>query len=480
MRLESVLKDYQDRAIEDLIADPFHGLFMEPGLGKTAIALEAFRRMHEACDVARMLVIAPLRVAYATWPQELAKWQEFRGLSMGILHGSDKADVLEQPHDIFVINPEGLPWLLGTPIYRKGKNGKMRLVGWKPGVWTNWRRRPECLVVDESTRFKTANTIGSKTLKRYTKDFGRRQILTGTPADNSLEDLHGQMLVIDRGDSLGEKITHYRRDFFYPRPTGYRNVISWEPQKGAVDGIAARIAPRITRLSGGEYSNLPERIYSDVPVRLPTKAMNAYNEIRRHGATTLAGGVDVIADSPMAKCRQIVGGCVYTAPPDQPEKEWQCVHKAKTIALAELMDELSVPPLISYWFDHERQLIQHELGADIPYIGGGVSPKRGLEIAAAWNAGKLRGLLIHPMSGGVGLNLQHGGNVVIFYTLPWTPGLYNQVIGRVHRQGQKYDTVFVYNLSASETVDQYVAAVLAKKSATETELLAAIERAKEI
>lgn len=185
--------DYQKRAIKLLIKQACAGLLLDPGLGKTSITLAAIQILGEKNYIKGVLVIAPLRAVYNVWPVEVKKWTEFRNLSVGLLHGPDKAEVLAQDHHIYVINPEGITWLI--PL----------LLRMKPADWPF-----DALVVDESTKFKDSQTQRFKALRQILHNFQRRYVLTGTVMPNGLLDLFGQIYILDLGHTLGRYITHYR------------------------------------------------------------------------------------------------------------------------------------------------------------------------------------------------------------------------------------------------------------------------------
>ena len=168
--------EYQKKAIEFVVRQACAGLFLDPGLGKTAIMLQAFNILKEEKLARRMLVVAPLRPMYLTWPAEALKWDELRHLKVGLLHGPTKSSTLNNASvDVHVINPEGLPWLFKT----------LDNMGYDPSEY--W----DILCVDESTKFKHTDTERFKQLARPRdgktapqEAFGRRYILTGSPAPN--------------------------------------------------------------------------------------------------------------------------------------------------------------------------------------------------------------------------------------------------------------------------------------------------------
>lgn len=454
--IEFVPRVSQEIAISDLDCDPFHGLFMDPGLGKTASILEAFRILRERLDIERMLVVAPLRVCYSVWPVEAQKWAQFRDFRVVNLHEGDRRE-----GDIYVCNPEHLPQLFGHRDKEKSRK-------WIPGYWKNWKHRPEWLVIDESTKFKRASGTRFKTLGRYTQDFARRSILTGTPAPNGYEDLHGQLRILDGGRKLEEgavldpRVTYFRKQYFTPVSTGPnpRDTI-WKLMPGSAEQIQDAIAPRITCLRAEDWIDLPEKVVTDVGVTLPKRARKHYDSMDVDALIDF-GNDDVILvpeEAAAIKCRQICNGFVYD---ELGKTRW--LHSEKIDALAELLAEIGNhnPVMVAYEFQGEFERIQRKLGP-FPYIGKGVGPKEGRAIEARWNAGKIPVLLVQPQSTGHGLNLQFGGHRFIWYGVPWDLELYLQTIGRLLRPGQESDFLLIYHLIVRDSIEERVSQVLQVK-----------------
>ena len=452
---------YQDRVHDRMVYQPLLGLFLDPGLGKTLITLAAFRTLRDNFEVKQMLVVAPKRVCFSVWPDEVEKWDAFEGLRTHILHkegdGMNVEALRSRDIDVFLINPEGLPFLCEHA----------RTV-----------RLPEMLAVDESTRFKHPTSERSKRLRSIQRLFERRYILTGTPAPNGLIDLHGQMHVLDFGSSLGAKKQDFLADHFIP--SAGMHGVKWVPRRGATQAIYEKISPWVVRLDARDYLELPELINTTIEVELPPPARRIYDELRAELVVELEEG-DVVAVNPgvlTGKCRQIANGSVYyTELGDytvRPTRRAAKIHDAKADALADLVEELSGQPLlVAYEHDHELREIRKKLKpliGDVPHIGGSVSGKRGVQIQKDWNAGKLPVLLMHPVSTAHGLNLQGGGSKLAWYSIPWDLELYDQLVRRVWRQGQK-DTTIVYHFVARGTIDQTIMAALARKSRTQAELL---------
>ncbi|NJK89141.1 MAG: DEAD/DEAH box helicase [Myxococcales bacterium] len=469
---------YQADAISKALSWQRLGLFADPGLGKTATALEVFRRLRESLDVSRLLVIAPLRPCYSVWPNEVKAWDQFRDMRVHIAHGEGLRNIREVDADIIVTNPESLACIAELK---------------------DWKNCPEMIAVDELTKFKHHTTGRSKNLrklfKRVRHGFPWRMGLTGTPAPNGLEDLFGQCLALDDGKRLGTEIGDFRTNFwFVPVPdvngTGH---VRWEASDRSRVMVADAVSDLALRINAKDHLKLPELHEVDVRVPLPDKARALYDELRRELVIEMATGT-VAALAPGAltsKCRQVANGAVYLSEdgkilrtdhgaPVSKARTSEVVHEAKAEALADLIEEAGQQPmLVVYEHRPEIPLIQKHVkrvtGSVPPYLGGGVSGAEGAKIEAAWNAGRLPVLLVHPQSAAHGLNLQAGGNLIVWYSLIWDLELYLQLNGRLRRQGQTADTVIVYRLMAERTIDQRVARKLRRKEQDQDDFLALLQ-----
>jgi SNF2 family DNA or RNA helicase len=441
---------YQRRAIRLLLSQGSAGLFLDPGLGKTSVVLAAFKLLKKKGLARKMLIIAPLRPVYKVWPDEIEKWEDFHELTYTILHGPDKEENLQKDCDLYIINPEGLLWLFAEKLKQ------------------NLRPEFDILCVDESSRFKNSQTKRFKLLKPLLSGFKRRWILTGTPVPNGLEDLFGQIYILDLGRSLGRYITHFRNSFFVR--TGF-NLYSWQPRPGAFAEVVDKISALVLQLSAEEYLSMPELISSNVTVKLSSEVMETYRQVEEDFLTLLESGNLVAANAAVAgiKCRQIANGAVYID-----GSEWVKIHDEKLDALESLLGELGgAPTLLLYEFDHDRQRILERF-PDIPTLGSGLSPRKLDGIINRFNAGEIPVLLGHPASMGHGLNLQGSCHHVIWYGITWNLEHYEQAIARVHRQGQKSEHVFVYHIIAKNTLDEKVIKTLTMKDKRQSSLLQAL------
>lgn len=442
---------YQEEAIRFMVSRGAAGLFLDPGLGKTSITFAAFKILKTKGIVSTMLVIAPLRPAHSVWPRESEKWDAFSSLKVVVLHGPDKDRLLQQKADVYVINPEGLPWLFER---RSARNFDM-------------------LVVDESTRFKHPNTQRFKILRPQLPFFKRRYILTGSPAPNGLMDLFGQVFILDLGKTLGRYITHYRMQFF--NATGFGGY-TYVPRAGAKEAIQAKLGPYVLRMDAKDLLELPELTYNKVEVSLPLEIMRQYRTMEEEMILQVEGGEVVAANMAVAtqKCRQIANGGIYSQVTGEDRKS-VFIHDLKTDATEELVEEMGGRPvLVAYEFDHDLARLKKRFGSDTPHIGGGVTPSRFKEIEAAWNAGKIPVLLAQPQSVAHGLNLQGTGAGIVWHSLTWNLEDYEQFIRRVWRQGQK-ERVIVHHIVTKNTVDEAIMASIGRKDRTQKSLLKALK-----
>lgn len=470
---------YQKRAMKFLLEHASAALFLDPGLGKTSITLGAIKVLKQKKLVSKVLIIAPLRVCHSVWPAEVEKWKDFEGLTVEVLHGPKKQEALEREADVYLINPEGLDWLLATT--------KTRTPSGKTKVEVNVRRFKQLgfdtLVIDELSKFKHTSSGRFKALKQVHHLFDRRWGLTGSPAANGLMDLFGQCFILDQGRTLGPYITHYRNKFFLPHPSGF----GWILREGADEEIYERVQPLALRMAADDYLDLPKLIPNHIRVDLPAKARKIYDQLEADMLAQVDGKVITAANAAAAstKCRQVANGGVYLDPDilkllkePKSKREWTNLHTVKLDALEDLIEELAGSPLlVAYDFEHDLDRLKGRFGKDIPYIGGGVSAKRSKELEQAWNRGELPYLFGHPASIGHGLNLQEGdAHHVCWHSLTWDFELYDQFIRRVLRQGNKHQKVFVHHLIARDTVDEPMLWSLSSKRKGQNALFDALKK----
>jgi len=445
---EFIPHPYQKDGIKWLISRMFSGLLMSPGLGKTAIVLSAYKILKKKGMVDKVFIVAPLRVCHLVWPKEIIKWSNFNGITIGVLHGSKKDKTIQEDYDMYVINPGGLKWLEGQ--VKKGFL-KDKLKWW--------------LVVDESSNFKNGRSQRFKILKKMLQLFWRRTILTGTPAPNGLINLWSQIYILDLGTRLGQYITAFRNNYFYPSGyLGYDYRLQDEADQRIYDQI-----DDIVMHKGNEELDLPPRVDNYIPIAIPPRAREAYEDMKRHFIAEIDPDeliVAVNAAVKTGKLHQLANGGMYTE-----DGEALVVHNAKTDALQELAEGLEGKPLmIFYEYEHDLQRIRQAFSHHVPALGK-LSPKEDIKLERKWNRGEVPIIALHPASAGHGLNLQDADcGDICWYSITFDLELYIQAVARVHRQGVK-NTVMVHHLVAEDTIDERILRILDGKMNVQQALL---------
>lgn len=462
--------NYQLTAISFLLANPKSGLFLDPGLGKTSTSLASIRILKNADKIKGVLMIAPLRVVYSTWPNEISKWDNFKELTSTILHDKGKQSLWGEQKDIYLINPEGLPWLY-----------EELLKGLKQGKQCPF----DTLWIDESTKFKSHDGKARFMLIRDMLPlFKRRHIMTGTPAPRSLLDLWSQIYILDQGEALQDNFYHYRNKYFQADDW---NKYNWQIKDFCEDKIHELISPLVLDMKASDHLKLPDLMFNDIQVILPTKAQKYYKQMEKEFFIELdeleASGEEAAQVS--MKCHQIANGRVYEDVPDglddteiaafKRTRKTLDIHKGKIQALTDLVDELNGKPLlIAYNFKHDLETLQRTFGKNLPYIGSGVKPDVAKKIEDDWNAGKLPILAGHPASMGHGLNLQASGNDICWYSLTWNLEDYLQFNARIYRQGVS-GSVRIHHLVSKNTIDEAILLRLGEKADRQMSLREALK-----
>lgn len=475
---------YQLKAVKFLLEHGAAALFLDPGLGKTSVTLAAYKMLKSEKLSRGMLVVAPLRPAQTVWPKELAKWPDFAGLDLVVLHSDSGGfkQVYEQ-HDVYVINYEGLSKLFARE--RRGKVWHYFLTD----LGKELLRHVDTLVWDELSKMKHADTLRYKLVKPWLKKFLRRWGLTGSPAANGLLDLFGQCYVLDEGNALGAFITHYRTAYF--QPVG-KSGFMWAPSHGAEEAIHKRLRPLALRMEGKDYLELPQQMDHTIKLDMPPKVRAQYVELEEELLTLVDDELIVATNAAAAnsKCRQICSGALYMPTVDaltgavkqrKSDRQVAILHDTKLDALEELIEELQGQQLlIAYDFNHDLQRLQKRFPG-VPHIGGGVSAKEGIRLEAAWNKGEIINLFVHPASVGHGLNLQESNAAhIAWFTLTWDFELYDQLNQRIRRQGNKSKHVHCYQFVMKDSVEESVAYTLRSKNRTQKALLDALKTKKRV
>lgn len=437
---------YQRYCINRLLTDETLGLFLDLGLGKTVIALTAIYDLkYNRFAVSKVLVIAPKKVAEATWTTEAAKWEHLKLLRVMPVLGSETKRIraLNTPADVYVINRENVQWLV--EYYRN--------------AWPF-----DMVVLDELSSFKNHQAKRFKALTWVRPHIRRIVGLTGTPAPNGLMDLWAQIYLLDRGERLEKYITHYREKYFEKNYNGF----GYTPKPGAEEVVYQKIADICISMKAEDYLELPDCVTNVVPVVLDEKAKKLYRRMERDLLLEI-GDAEITAASAAVltgKLLQLCNGALYDE-----DRQVHEIHDCKIEAFMELLEQLNgKPALVFYNFQHDLARIKKALDK----TGLRVRELRTPQDQMDWNVGKIDVLLAHPASTAYGLNLQDGGNHVIWFGLTWSLELYQQANGRLHRQGQR-QKVIVHHLVVQGGVDEEVMAALEEKATTQERLLAALK-----
>lgn len=432
---------YQERALKFLLQNGQAGLLLDPGMGKTSISLATVKVLLQKKLIKRVLVTAPLRACYDTWPAEVCEWTDFKDIRVALLHGPDKDKTLRSltpDHKICIINPEGVQWLMANKV-------RVALLG------------ADMLITDESSLWKASTTVRFRSLRKYLHLFKRRVILTGSPRPRHYLDLHGQVYLMDRGATLGEYLSHYRNQFFFP--TGFQ-MREWEILPGSAEKIDKLVAPMVLRLDAKDYLKLPKELEQTHRIELPPKARIEYDSIENSLMSTLFSAPLVNSASARSKCCQIANGAVYLD--ELPEERWgsknrpsKVIHTAKVEAVVDLVRELQGEPLLlGIGFQHDVTALRLALGKDLPCINGNTTRGQAADYIERWNKGLLPVMLGHPASIGHSLNLQKfNARHVGFFDIPDNYDWYYQFFLRVCRQGNKSAFVMKHHFVVTATVD---------------------------
>lgn len=442
---------YQQYCIQAILNKPAIGLFLDMGLGKTVITLTAVHELkYGRFQVNKVLVIAPKKVAEATWQREARKWDGLCDLRISSVLGNVKKRIraLNTPADIYIINRENVVWLVD---YYKNE-------------WPF-----DMVVCDEFTSFKNRSAKRFKALAAVRPRIGRIIGLTGTPSPNGLGDLWAEVYLLDLGERLGKYWTHFRSRYFDPGRRSRDIIYEYDPKEGAWEAVTANIADICISMKASDYLQLPECIYDEVSVVLSPKSQKAYDELERQAVLSLPDGeIDATSAASLSnKLLQLANGAVY----DEGHAVHE-IHSDKIEAFLELVEKLNGQhALVFYAFQHDRDRLASALADKVSLRR--VRVYRNADDGDAWNAGKVDILLAHPASTGYGLNLQEGGHHIIWFGLNWSLELYQQANKRLHRQGQKYP-VIVHQLICIGTRDEDLVDALKDKDASQEKVLASL------
>ena len=436
--------DYQQYAIDFIESHPTAAVLLDMGLGKTVITLTALNDLlFDHFEISRVLVIAPLRVARNTWPQEIGKWEHLNHIRYSVAVGTEKErrDALRKQTSLYIINRENVPWLVEKTDFTY-----------------------DAIVIDELSSFKNWSGKRFKALMKV-RPLAKRVIgLTGTPSGNGLMDLFAEFKVLDMGQRLGRFITKYRQDYFKPDKRNGQVVFSYAPLPEAEERIYEKISDITISMKAADHLRMPELIESEYSVRMDEEEKKMYAEMCEQLVLQMKGDEVTAANAGVlsGKLVQMANGAVYTD-----DGATLHIHDRKLDALEDIIESMNGKPLlVAYWFRHDAERVEKR----VPCVRLDTD-----ETIARWNRGEIPVALIHPASAGHGLNLQSGGSSLVWFGITWSLELYQQTVARLYRQGQNSNTVVVQHIIAEGTIDERILRALKRKDKTQAALIDAVK-----
>ena len=436
---------YQATMIDYIEVHEVSALFLQMGLGKTVITLSAIHNlMFNSFEVKKVLIIAPIRVARDTWPDECDKWEHLKLLRYSTVIGSvkERTHALKEKADIYFINRENIDWLVN-----------------KSNIPFDF----DMVVIDELSSFKSHTAKRFKALIQVRPYIKRIVGLTGTPSSNGLMDLWAPFRILDKGERLGRFISHYRQTYFNLDKRNGMIIYSYKLKPGGEEAIYDKISDITVSMKAEDYLEMPELIMNKVPVELSAKEQAIYDQLKKDMLVTLGDKeIDAVNAAVLSgKLLQMASGNVYGE-----EQQSIHLHDRKLDALEDLIEGANGKPLlVVYWFKHDLERIKERFE---------VRELKSRQDFRDWNQGEIPVAVIHPASAGHGLNLQSGGSTIVWFTLTWSLELYEQTNARLYRQGQS-ESVVVHHIVTKNTLDEYVLKALENKSQSQNALINAVK-----
>ena len=443
--------DYQKYAIEFIESHPIAAVILQMGLGKTVCTLTAIEHlMYDTFEVSKVLIVAPLRVAKVTWSDEIDKWDHLSHLTYSVAVGSEKErlSALKKKADLYMINRENLQWLIE-----------------KSGLPFDY----DMVVLDELSSFKSWQSKRFRAFMKVRPKVQRVVGLTGTPSSNGLMDLFAEFKCLDMGERLGRFITQYRNAFFIPDRMNGQVVYSYKLRPFAEEEIYRRIGDITISMKALDHLKMPELIENRYPVYMDDGEKQQYESMKKDLILPYLENESITAANAAAlsgKLCQMANGAVYSD-----EGSVVHIHDRKLDALEDIIEAAQGPILLCYWFKHDLERITKKLD-ELKVEYARISSDGSIRM---WNEGKFQVGLIHPASAGHGLNLQAGGNHIVWFGLTWSLELLEQTNARLWRQGQRAETVVVQYLVTAGTIDERILDAISKKEQDQNALIDAVK-----
>lgn len=461
MLTPDLLHDYQKRAVNHQCSMPNSMLWLDMGLGKTPITLTSIAHLLSTGFLRGVVIVAPIRVVRLVWRQEALKWEHTKHLRFSMLTGTkdQRTRALLRPADIYLVNYENLGWLAETlATYFVSKNRPLPFDG---------------IVWDEISKCKNSNTQRVKATKKILPHFKWTTGLTGTPASNGYQDLHGQYLVVDKGQRLGTSKTAFRTRFY--RKVGPHKEV---PFDGAENEIKQLIGDITLEMSAEDYNKMPDLVVNDVDIEMPEELRTMYDRMERELFIKLDSGKEVEMFNQASltnKCLQFSNGAMY---PVAGMPLWEPIHDLKLDALEEIIDEAHGQQVLCWYqyrsdaerimkrFAHLRPINLTECKTEASLLGA----------MHRWTSGDCPLMVSHHLSAGHGIDgLQKAGHILVWFGLTWSLDGYDQANARIRRQGQGAP-VICHRLLMLDTLDQAQALALSEKATTQAGLRNAVKQ----
>ena len=453
MMQRNQLHSYQERGVSHILDNPYCALFLDMGLGKTVTTLTAIKELLDNCIIGNALVIAPKKVTQVTWSDEIKNWAHLQGVTISVIDGNVKQrrDAMRRKADIYAVSRDNIVWLVT-------EMGGVKLPY-------------DMVVIDELSSFKNHQSKRFRALRKVRKFIPRVVGLTGTPSPNGLIDLYAQMYLIDEGERLGKTITGYRDRFFRPDKRNGDIVYTYALKKPADEtekAISDLISDITISMTAEDYLKMPDKIMLYDYVDMSDRCLKDYENFVMEQVLELINSDEPITAASAAalsnKLQQYANGAIYDA--DRNVKE---IHEEKLEKLKELVEAANGSPvLVAYQYQHDLHRIMKALKEYNP-----VKLEKPEQIAD-WNAGKIEVLVTHPASAGHGLNLQKGGNILVWFGNTWSLELYMQFNARLYRQGQS-KPVYIHHIVTRGTIDEKIIKALSDKKETQDGLMQSIK-----
>ncbi|HEM6128874.1 TPA: DEAD/DEAH box helicase [Streptococcus suis] len=450
--MKLTLHNYQVVAKDFIISHPNAAVILDMGMGKTATTLSAVNElMFDRFEVAKVLVIAPLRVANTVWSDEIEQWAELRHLRYSKIVGTPKQRkvALQKDADIYIVNRENLPWLVEqcSPYFK-------------------W----DMVVIDELSSFKSWQSKRFKAFMAMRPYMKRIVGLTGTPSSNGLMDLFAEFKVIDGGERLGRFIGEFRSRYFEEGRRNGNIVYEYIPMDYAECQIQDKISDITISMKALDYLDMPDLISTKKLVRMSEKEKEKYSQFKKEYVLSELDGLEVTAANAASltnKLVQLSNGAVYSD-----DHTVVPLHEQKLDALEDILESANGEPvLVAYWFKHDLARITGRL-EKLKVTSRVLKTEEDIR---EWNKGNVPVGLIHPAGAGHGLNLQKGGHHLVWFGLTWSLELYQQTNARLWRQGQEAETVVIQHIVTEGTIDEEILKALGNKDAQQERLIEAVK-----